>query len=186
VAWRQSRSSFAWEEQRNTSRELVTIGEAINAYVRNSNACPSTIEQLWLMTNEVPDIEYYFSRELLDQWGNLLVLSQDDTNCIVTSYGRDGKPGGIGIDCDLTSKTPLPKKSIPTFGQYWHNPRANDQIRWCFICGFMATFLSLLTVRIPNLTPRGMTVLGISLVMTLIGTVFVAIMITGLHVPSGH
>jgi hypothetical protein len=105
---------------------------------------------------------------------------------LVTSLGRDGQLGGRGPDADLTSKNPKPKESLPTFSQFLANERFHGMIVSSIVCGALAVFLSLLTVRIPDLGKRGITILVLSLCATLIGTLFVTIIITALHIPSGH
>jgi hypothetical protein len=186
VAWQQSRSSIAWWEQRQTEFELDKIREAVRAYLQLSNVCPDNFEQLQSMTNYVVDLEYYHHDKFADYWGYPFVFLKEGTNCVVVSYGQDGKPGGVGIDCDLTTTNSVPKESTPTFGQFWSNERTQDMIGWCFICGLMAALLSFLTVRIPDFTRRGLIILGLSLMSTIVGAFLISIIITVLHVPSGH
>lgn len=177
TAWRQSSHSIGWIDQLTTEQKLQEIAVAVAAYQQAWNACPESFEQLQSVGRE-----FY----PLDGWNHPFVFSKEGTNCVVISYGRDGKPGGIGIDCDLTTLRPLPKESMPTFQQFWANERMRDIIRWCFICGAMAGFLSLITVRIPDLRPRGLGLLALTLLVTIIGAFFVAGIITALHVPNGH
>ena len=188
TACRQSAHSFAWPEQWVTEFKLREIGKAVFAYQQASNACPGNFDQLQPIGQTFSDLQDYFrnSNDFVDGWGHSLVFSKEGTNCLVMSYGQDGKPGGIGIDCDLTTEHPLPIESVPTFRQFWASDRTRDMITWCFICGAMAGVLSFWTVRNPNFTKRGLILLGLSLAATIIGTIFVAAIITALHVPSGH
>jgi hypothetical protein len=189
TAWRQSSDSFAWSDQVFTAYKLEAIGNAVIAFKQASNACPENFEQLQAIEKTLPTIQQYdfdISEGFIDDWKRPFIFSTVGTNCVILSYGRDGKPGGIGIDCDLTSLDPCPRKSIPTFGQFWANNRTRETIKWCFICGAMAAVLSLLTVRVPSLTKHGLNILTVSLIVTLVGTIFVASFITVLHIPSGH
>jgi len=188
TAWRQSSHSIGWNEQRLTEHVLRNIGDAVIAYQQASNACPESFEQLEQFGLHSPAFKdaFEYSNYSVDGWKRPFIFSKEGTNCIAISYGRDGKPGGVGIDCDLTTLRPLPKESMPTFEQFWTNERMREVIVWCFICGVMAGFLSLITVRIPDLSPRGLGLLALTLLVTIIGTFFVASIITILHVPSGH
>jgi hypothetical protein len=187
AAWRQSANSLDWGSQQMTENALMQIQKVVAAYQRASNACPESFEQLQPMFNEFPDLKGFQSKnDFVDGWNHPLALLKEGTNCIVISYGRDGKPGGIGIDYDLKPAELLPKESMLTFQQFWNDERTRDAITWCFICGAMAGALSFLTVKIPNLTKRGLLALGFTLGATLLGSFIAASFITALHVPNGH
>jgi type II secretory pathway pseudopilin PulG len=191
VAWANAGNArAAWDERELTRIYLRNIDEAIVLYQQKSNALPSSLEQLCAITNA--DNMGFLQRLLEDKggfgdaWQHPLIYSKDGTNFLVASYGRDGKPGGRGPDADLTDKNPRPKEAWPTFGQFLQNERFYGMIGSSIICGILAAFLSMLTVRVPDLSRRGITILVLSLCATLIGTLLVATMITAVHVPSGH
>jgi type II secretory pathway pseudopilin PulG len=187
VAWQNSNHApAAWFQQWKTQRQLKDIGQAIIAYQQKFNTSPNTFEQLRTMTNDVPWIEYDFENGFVDGWQHSLIFTNEGTNCLVISHGGDGKPGGKGIDYDLTSNNPHPKESSPTLAQFFDNKECEGMIDWSFIRGGLAALLSLLTVRVPNLNKRGIIILILSLCATLIGTFFVTTIITALHIPSGH
>lgn len=186
VAWQQANHSIAWDRQWETRHQLENMGKAIIAFQEKFHSSPTNFEQLHGMTNEVPEMEMWFPEGFTDGWQHPFIFQNTGTNSLIVSYGADGKPGGIGIDCDLTSDNPRPKESSPTFTQFWGNKECEDMIDWSFICGGLAALLSLLTVRVPNLTKRGIIILVLSLCATLVGAFFITIIITGLHIPSGH
>jgi hypothetical protein len=186
VAWQQANHSIAWEEQWVTRHELENMGKAIIAFREKFNSNPTNFGQLQGMTNEVPEMGLWFPEGFTDGWQHPFIFSNEGTNCLIISHGGDGKSGGKGIDCDLTSDNPRPKESSPTFAQFFDNKECKGMIDWSFICGGLAALLSLLTVRVPNLTRRGLIILALSLCATLIGTFFVTTIITALHIPSGH
>jgi len=191
VAWVNAGDApAAWFEQMITRAYLRDIDNAIVLYQQKSNALPNSLEQLCALTNDdnvvFPSPALDPNGGFWDAWQNPLIYSKDGTNFLVTSYGRDGRPGGRGPDADLTDKNPGPQEAWPTFGQFLHNERFGGMIMSSIVCGVLAAFLSLLTVRVPDLNKRGITILVLSLCATLIGTFFVTIMITAVHVPSGH
>jgi general secretion pathway protein G len=191
VAWESAGNApAAWVEQTVTRMYLSDIDSTIVLYQQKSNSLPSSLDQLRALTN---DDNVFISSTALnpsggfwDAWRHPFIYSKDGTNFLVMSYGRDGKPGGRGPDADLTDKNSRPKEAWPTFGQFLLNERFGGMIMSSFICGALAAFLSLLTVRVPDLNKRGITILLLSLCATLIGAFFVTIMITAVHVPSGH
>ena len=169
---------------------LREIGRGVNLYQQKSNALPTSLDQLRAITNDDGAV---FIRVLLDSkggfvdgWQRPYLFSENGTNFLITSLGRDGKPGGRGVDADLTDKNPWPKEAWPTFSQFWSNEHFNGMIHTSIVCGILAGFLSLLTVRIPNLNKKGIIILVLGLCATLIGTLFVTTIITALHIPSGH
>lgn len=191
VAWANAGNApAAWDEQWLTRMYLRDIDNAIVLYQQKSNALPSSLEQLLVLTNN-DNVAFPLSAldpkgGYWDAWQHPLIYSKDGTNFLVTSYGRDGRPGGRGPDADLTDKNPRPQEAWPTFGQFLNNERFGGMIMSSMVCGVLAAFLSLLTVRVPDLNKRGITILVVSLSATLIGTLFVATIITAVHVPSGH
>jgi len=188
VAWQNTNHQTVngWDEKWITSHQLKNMGQAVIVFRGKFNFNPTNFEQLQKMTNEVPEMDMWFHEGFTDGWHHPFIFSDENKNCLVISYGRDGKPGGKGIDCDLTSDNPYPNEASPTFSQFWNNKRFEGMIDWSFICGGLAALLSLLTVRVPNLNKRGITILVLSLCATLIGAFFVTTIITALHIPSGH
>ncbi len=183
------KSDLAWFEQLRTQYALKDINALILEYHQKSNAIPRTLDEIRSIAttgNVRTSIGFKDDGTIDDGWNRPFLFSSDATNCLVTSYGRDGKPGGIGVDCDLTSKNPTPNESLPTFDQFLHNERVQGMIKSSLVCGVLAAILSFLTVRVPDFNRRGMIVLGLSLCVTLIGTLLVTAIITALHVPSGH
>jgi len=165
---------------------LQTFSNSIAAYQKKYHTTPASIDQLKAMTNEVPDSEYLPFEGLKDGWRNPYIITNYGSNLVVISYGRDGKPGGTGVDCDLTSVNPHPLESVPTFSQFWANPEMGGMIKSSIICGVLAGILSLFTIRIPALNRRTLLVLALKLFLTLIGTLYITSIITAVHVPSGH
>src|ERR1017187_5846324 len=190
VAWQNARESeMAWFEQWWTQSELKDINRLITQYQQKSNSVPRSLDQLRSVATESDvqfDIQFNSDGKIEDGWKRPFLFSSDGTNYLVTTYGRDGKLGGIWLDCDLTSKNPKPKESLPTFGQFLDNVRVRGMIESCIVCGGLAFFLCFFTIEIPELTRRGLVFLGLKLGATIIGTFIVTSFITALHIPSGH
>jgi type II secretory pathway pseudopilin PulG len=191
VAWQNAGDApAAWRDQSETRMFLREIDQGIILYQQQSNALPNSLEQLHAFTNN--DNMYFLQNFIennggfIDAWHHPFIYSKEGTNFLVTSYGRDGKPGGRGPDADLTDKKPRPSETWPTFSQFLGNERFHGIIVSSIVCGILAGLLSFLTVRVPGLTRRGMTILALSLLATLLGTFFVTFIITAVHVPSGH
>ena len=190
TSWQDTKKAeLVWFEQWRTQSDLRDINRSILEFQRKSNAVPRTLDQLRSIATEGNvqiAIGFNSDGQLDDGWKRPFLFLSDGTNYLVTSYGRDGKPGGIGVDYDLTSKNPKPNESLPTFDQFLSNECVQGMIESSLGCGALAAILSLLTVRIPDFSRRGLIILGMSLCATIIGTLFVTSIITALHIPSGH
>jgi hypothetical protein len=186
AAWRQGGdASAASLEQWHTRYDLRHLNECLTQYQQQFHRSPSSLAQLLAMTSGTPPAEDY--PWLRDGWKRPFLFSTDGTNCLITSLGRDGKPGGRGLDWDLTNRHGWPNEAFPTFHQFFFEmPKVRGMIASCFVCGGLAFLLCFRTAKMPELTWPGLTLLGFRLLLTIIGAVVVAIVITALHVPSGH
>jgi hypothetical protein len=108
------------------------------------------------------------------------------------SLGRDGKPGGAGLDQDLDSRAVtarrdgyhrLPSVGIPTLRQFTFECGTGGVRIVCAIAGvaaFIACWISLRAMRkSPAISLFGLTV-------TLFACLFTALVMSALHVPSHH
>ena len=189
VVWHNARDIMQVrpQQQGRTQHLLREIDEAITAYQQKSNAPPRSLDQLQaLEVEEKRRLPFDENGIIVDGWRRQFVFTVDGTNCLVTSYGQDGKPGGIGVDCDLTNKNRHPKESLPTFLQFVSDSNLRGVTGTCVFCGILTFFLCFYIVKLPELTRRGIVGLGITLGATVVGAVFVAVMMSALHIPTGH
>ncbi len=181
VAWgNASNSNDCRWEQYITRLRLKSIADSIAAYRQKFGVSPQSLGDLMKFPRPFSpgDMEHP-----IDGWGHPMVLSTNTTNLVVTSYGRDGKPGGIGLDYDLTTENPDPKEARPTFQQFLHEMPTKGMILSCFVCGGFAGLLSFLIVKVPELTRAQIIKLVLKLIVMVLATVFMASIIAGLHIP---
>ena len=184
VAWQNARDADASPQQSVTRLQLKKINQTLTEYQQQFHAPPGSLAQLLAMTNGVPSSSE--RSDLVDGWKRTFVFSSQGTDVLIASYGRDGKPGGKGLDCDLTNKNRKPKESLPTFRQFLWDLPTKGMIGSCLFCGLLAFLLSLFTVKAPELSRSGIVNLLIRLGATALGAVIVAVFISLLHIPSGH
>jgi hypothetical protein len=123
----------------------------------------------------------------LDAWGHRFLYSVKEGHPVVTSYGRDGKPGGVGFDCDLSSDDkPLPTENMPTFSQFLLHPAAKGIVSACLACGVLAFLVSLGTVNPVALHGWAIPSLIIKLAFTILGALFVAFIMSIAEIPNYH
>jgi hypothetical protein len=105
---------------------------------------------------------------------------------LIVSYGRDGKLGGVGLDCDLSNVNLRPAESQLPFLQVLFHPLAQGMVWMSILSGVMAGLLAFSIVKPAEMNRQGSAGLAAKLVVTVAATLFMAVIITMLHVPSGH
>jgi hypothetical protein len=179
VAWLDFRNAYGLRpEQYITQLRLDEISETIGVYQKQHHKPPMSMDDLF--PGHDPELD-------LDGWKRPFVFETNGMRCLVISYGRDGKPGGEGLDCDLTTENPWHKESGLTFRQFVETKRSSG-IKWsCVVCGFLMFALTFITARKPEMSNRtDVFTLVTLLVVTFIGAMVVGSIITALHVPTGH
>lgn len=114
----------------------------------------------------------------------------------IICYGRDGKPGGAGLDADLTSDDAKPSahkygidnapQARMTLKQFVMEKEAREMVVTAVCAGIVTLLLALRVFRPADLTRSKLLPALVGAVGVLIVTVFVGAVITILHVPSGH
>lgn len=170
--------------QWTTQSQIRNVDEAVQEYRQATDAMPNSLDDIRTLV----DAGLFFPQdeELLDAWERPFVYSTDGTNYTLISYGRDGKPGGVGLDCDLSNIVPAPPASTPTFLQFLFGKPASGMTWSCIVCGVLAFILSWQLVEPDQLRQGRLVVLAIQLIVTTIGAIIVAAFIAMLHQPSGH
>lgn len=126
-----------------------------------------------------------------DGWRRPLRFAVNGDSYVITSLGRDGKPGGVGLDCDLSnldlSNLDLnPRDATLPLSQIVFNPLARVMIIAMLVSGALTFLLTFKTVKLPHGSWGNWVALGVQLAITLAATIFVAMIMTTEHIPSGH
>lgn len=187
VAWR----NIGWmsnfrPEQALTRHLLETMEPLIETYRAETKTLPQSWGELH---HTVEDYSFTHNKDgiPLDGWGHPFLYSVKDGHPVITSYGRDGKPGGIGFDHDLSSDDKsTPRENGPTFIQFALHPSARGVLLTCLACGIGAFWLSMTTVTPSALHGRATLLLVVKLALTILGTLIVAAVLSIFHIPNHH
>ena len=177
---REAENSILEYPQQKTLHILPVIVQAVETYRQKNHSLPRSLNQLETGTG---DGGYY---QYLDGWGHPFVYIVQGTHYRVVSYGQDGTPGGTGWDADISSDNPHPPPPQMTFHNFFTNPYTQDMVKTAYISGALAGLLCWVTVRPKTFTWRSTLGLTVQIVATLVAAAWVAMVITALHVPSGH
>jgi len=123
---------------------------------------------------------------IFDGWRRPLRFAVRGDSYVITSLGRDGKPGGVGLDCDLSNRDLHPRAATLPVSQIVFNPSLQGMVVAMLVSGALTFLLTFKSVKLPHGSWGNWVALGVQLAVTLAATVFVAMIITMLHYPSGH
>ena len=167
-----------------TQRTLRDVDEAIQSYRDMNHALPALLSDLKGLKDAY--LPFDDNGDIVDSWDRPFIYSRDGTSYVAISYGRDGAPGGVGLDCDLSTSMPDPPEALPTFHQFLFELPTEGIIGSCVFCGVLAVVLTLILVKPPELTLRGMIAVTPRIIVTIIGALMLSAVISVLHIPSGH
>lgn len=188
VAWRNvGDMGQVRSEQWATRQAIRGIEKSLQMYPETNKTLPKSLEEF-----RGPRGEFLvqFKRDArgrpLDGWGRPFLYSVEDTGYVVTSLGRDGRPGGIGLDCDLSNLREWPKEAGPTIGQVLVHPSMRSIVLACLECGVLAFLLSLATVDPSTIQSQGVLPLAMKLGLTILGALFVAYFLSLVQIANYH
>lgn len=148
-AWRVlRRTESASSEQYYTRQMLERINREINDYKRQNGTLPISLkgfgdykveENGGSFLQGAGKIVQEKDGQLYDGWRQPFEYSIRGDNYLLVSYGADGKPGGVGADCDLSNLQPNPPESQISLWQFLSWSVGRNIFYASLIGGFVAT-----------------------------------------------
>ncbi len=88
------------EEAKHSRAELdiKTIDSALKMYYARKGKYPDTATGLKAL------VDGQYLETTKDPWGNDYVYTLEGNQPVITSYGKDGQPGGEGPDADISNR----------------------------------------------------------------------------------
>lgn len=171
---------------RNTllRRDFKALDEMVNVYRQKHHRPPQKISDL-----EEQDMYHALASfdEIMDTyWRKPIVYESDGSKHKFISHGRDGKPGGEGLDLDIMSDNLNPDVKFITFHQFLTYSKTKSVTQWGYFCGLMAFFLAFMVAR--PVTFKKENILSLLAGLFAIGFVLslVTAFLTVFHVHAGH
>lgn len=168
------------QRRRNfTISDMMTIVKTLKQYRESEHVLPKSLSDLNLTSIiDTPD-----------GWGHPFVYKVKGNNYTLLSYGQDGKPGGDGLDTDISSdnmRLQDHKGTRATFRQYLSYPYFGDMAGRACLGGGLAGLLcfTLLRHEKRSETLRGQ--VTVQLFALLVAATLIATFITMMHLPMGH
>lgn len=173
--------SYLRHGQRVTERRMYDLQTSVELYQELAETIPRDLDDL-RTHNLIRDGQ----QDVLDAWGHPLQYTVDGDTYTITSFGRDGAPGGVGLDADLTHDTPYPPLATPTFTQKLLHPVTQSVIATCAITGMLTSILCWLLARPDWLTRPKILSLAIPIGAVVFGATIVGLILALIHVPPFH
>lgn len=133
--WQSVRSPAGVAEPKRAWIQLVTILGFVKEFQREHNRLPTSL-------SEIQDGVGTLRRDFNDPWGHPLEFAISDNEFRVTTYGRDGQPGGVGLDADLSTDNLSPPEANLTLQQYLFEIDSGSVWLSCALCGLLAAVLT--------------------------------------------
>jgi hypothetical protein len=168
-------------DQQLTRRSLIELRDDIEKYKETNGKLPEKLEDLDVFKKGF--LRQNDAGQAVDGWLRPFAYEVEDGEYRLFSYGRDGEPGGEGLDADLY---PGGRSWGPTLWQYATYPGTFDIFVMCALAGLIAFPICLLQGR--EVAGEKSSLLGILWrnSLTAFFAVVVAVMIGVPFLQSGH
>ncbi len=172
----------AMRSQRSTISSLNEINREIAKYRATKKKLPPTLENLWELKDN--KLQGRKGELIKDSWRKPYQYTVKGDHYLIISYGEDGRPGGVGINQDLTSENPSSQNVKMPLAQFLTYSEMQGMVQTACLSGALSAFLCFKTLS-PALIKRGNLPKTIaSGLVLLLATCLVAGIITALHLPS--
>ena len=188
TAWHELRGNTKFvQDQHATLNAMHRLTAYLEEHSRKTEAYPTTLKELSLSDDD-PDLRVAASGNPTDAWGHDYQFRVTEKTFELSSLGRDGKPGGVGLDADLDHRQ-SPYDSTEemrlTFQQFATDIDTSRIKRGCLILGGISSVVifSLLgdySRRTSSLQ------LALSIAITIAGSIVMAMFMSALHIPNHH
>lgn len=170
--------------QRRTVKNLKTASNYINIYRKRQGKLPASLKDVVALLGENNFIND--NGELFDGWRNPIIYQRRGASYLLISYGRDGKPGGVGLDCDFSSDNLNPQNAAMPFSQVTSNPAASSLIRASLISAAATFLLAFSLIKPKKLSFEDVGCLVLQIAATLLATFIFASILVLAAVSWGH
>lgn len=171
-AWRQLANTYPFQREYHfTWQQLESIDGAIQKYIEQHGRPPESLSEV------APE------QQLADSWQNPLIYTVNGNQYELLALGRDGRPGGDGIDADIRAGEPR-QPQMPSLQQFTFDMESFGIRLTSIIAGVCTTDACWRLMRRSAHSPWLLQLAACG--VTLVFAWFVAMFADALHVPSGH
>lgn len=181
--WNLRGEMYVCGRQSGTRLRMAFLAKDIQEYIEKTGSPPA----------ELADLDDRPPEYLQDLWGRNLLYTRTNNSFELYSLGRDGKPGGIGLDGDLYSDRRNEANTLATFRQYFtetdlHEVNNRNFLSAGAVAGILVAvsgFLESMNTRRHKQPMTRKQLIGNMTVITILVCV-VGFFLLPFHIPSGH
>jgi hypothetical protein len=184
-AWRNYRR---WEGFRSlqdlTERELDHVRERVELYRAATGKLPGSLAEVpdW----ENSEVHLDERKQPVDVWWNAIQYELAGDGFVVYSFGRDGQPGGEGLDGDLYPRSSGRPRPVATLWQFTTDLPTGGMRLSCVMAGAFAGLVCLLPARGRPANRQSWWRAVARILVTALAAVVAALVISVVHLPTGH
>jgi hypothetical protein len=167
VGWFVATPRFS-KQQLATAFMLQAIQSAVTSYLSVFEENPHSLGDLRIVSPGL--FERPNRDEILDGWGQPFHTEFHEDSWLVLSYGRDGQPGGAGLDADISNLSASSQEYWPTFFQFLLELNPRFILILAFITSVVAFVFAYFAFPAPRFDFRGVLRLCFGLAFLLLFT----------------
>ena len=187
AAWQELGRSISFRhEQFRTSSLQREISAAVDQYKEENGTYPIQLADLLPNEKAGYTLELVAGKGIVDGWGRPFNYTFTSNDYAIISLGHDGKPGGKGVDYDLIDRTPRPPEATPTLPQFLFVLPTTGILLSCLLSGVLTSIICARSITVEKLNRTSLKRLIVSLTVTVVGAVFIALCLAAIHISSSH
>jgi hypothetical protein len=167
-----------------TQGDLELLREGIVHHKEETGSLPATLADLEVVKKERVKVDE--KGRPVDAWRRPFYYQIKGDSYDLYSLGRDGQPGGAGLDADLHAGKVDPRTQWLTLWQFMNHAETAGIRDTCILAGILAFPLCLLGVKrgaTSRLSPIKVLVIhGVTAAFAILAAVVISV----LHLPTGH
>lgn len=178
VSWLSFRDQpLASIEQYRTTINIWTLGKLVEEYKTKFGKWPDSLVEI-ATSYRLQEKQYH------DGWGRPFLYSVDGDRPRILSLGRDGQPGGRGIDADMVADGHKVRREPLTFSQFMDSEFKKPSI----YSGILVFLLSLYLLRSVPVKQQEAMPLSTKLILIAIAAIGTAVVMCLFYIASksGH
>lgn len=178
-----------------TRMKLSSTGRVLEEYHQQHGDYPESLQSYddYREAKKAEDKNAYVPGIVLeDEWGRPFQYTVDKNRLTLSSFGRDGRPGGIGLDADLYHDARNHEETLATFRQFFKETDPAEVDRrpskfFSLLGGGMIAFSLFFSLCKEDLQePFSVRYLLLVAGVVVTAAIAIGLFLLPLHVPSGH
>lgn len=182
---------YVFPERFRTAKYLAEATGAIKVFQEENKTLPDSLPEAFSVVDNHPFMRNEKYSNHKDGWGNPIQYQKQGDEFEVWSLGMDGEVGGTGLNADVYPDSRNADISQPTFQQFFREGNGMqgivDEGAWFSLVVAVLLFVALNRSVDPNWYRAAQVCYSIFVcIVVFISALVLGVILTPLHIPSGH